>query len=187
MLYIISGVPRSGKSTLARKIFTEKNIPYFPIDAFTSCLEECAPELGIFHGQTYAEEFEKISPIMKSLFTNLSQEEDSYIVEGDGILPHSLKSFQETLGKESVRICYLGYDSESKEKKLENIRTHAISKDDWTTRYSDEQLLVIVEGMIERSSFIKEECQKNGIAYFDVSNNFENAQEHALDYLLNDR
>ena len=61
MLYIISGVPRSGKSILSKKLFTAKNISYFPIDALTSCLEESVPEIAILHKQSHAKEFEKIS------------------------------------------------------------------------------------------------------------------------------
>ena len=185
MLYIISGVPRSGKSILSKKLFTAKNISYFPIDALTSCLEESVPEIAILHKQSHAKEFEKISPIIISLLINLSQQEESYIVEGDRILPHSLKSLQNTIGKNNVRICYLGYENENKKDKLKKIRSHATNKDDWTVRYSDKQLLSIIENMIERSCSIKKECAENDIAYFDVSENFEKAQNDAFNYLLN--
>jgi AAA+ ATPase superfamily predicted ATPase len=184
MLYIIAGAPRSGKSTLARKISKEKNIPYFPLDALTGSLEDFAPEVGVLHGAPFIQWAENAWPILSGVLENLHTSEDSYIVEGDGVLPASVKQLVEKIGADSVRVCYLGCTTTTRDEKIATIRTYNTSKDDWTNKYSDEQLKPMVENMLEKSRYIRQECEKHRITYFDISDNFEDAQKKAFEYLI---
>ncbi len=49
MISIISGVSRTGKSTVAKHLSKIKNISYLPFDSVISTLEKFCPAAGIKH------------------------------------------------------------------------------------------------------------------------------------------
>lgn len=182
MLYVLGGAPRSGKTLLARRIVSEKGIPYFPLDALFGALANGAPELGVSYENSLVERPSKMWPISKHLFKFFFQEEKDYLLEGDSILPAQMDELVRA-GK-PIKCCFLGYADVSADDKLSLIRKHHQGEIDWTKDMSDEDMLGMVNEMIRFSIYLKEECVKYGIKYFDVSHDFEDVRKTAFEYLF---
>jgi 2-phosphoglycerate kinase len=182
MLYILGGASRSGKTLLARRAVTEKQIPYFPLDALLGSLIYGAPELGMRYEDSFTDRSNKLWPVTRQLVRMLLDEEDTYVIEGDSILPAQVNEL--VVQQKPVRCCFVGYTELQKEEKLSLVREHHQGKADWTKGISDEALLPMIDQMIEFSTLLKEECTKYGIKYFDISHDFEGVRADIFEYLF---
>jgi hypothetical protein len=183
MLYILGGAPRTGKSILGRKFVSDKQIPFFCIDFLITAIEEGTPQIGIKHGQPFISKAEGLWPLVKPLLTHLIREEPNYLIEGDGILPKQVSELQK-LYPHKIQSCFVGFAGITASEKLKQIREFGGNQDDWTKKVSDEKLFKTIEDMIEYSKYLKEECDKYDISYFDLSNNFSESLEKVFQYLI---
>jgi hypothetical protein len=184
MIYILGGASRSGKTLLSRRAVSEKGVPYFPLDALFGGLANGAPQLGVVYEQPFIERAEKMWPVAKPLLGFFLHEERDFLIEGDSILPSQVHELLEE--RSSVKSCFIGYAELSKEEKLALVRTYHQGKVDWTKNISDEEMLDLVDQMIEFSKYLKAECEKYEIKYFDISHDFESPREQAFQYLFLD-
>ena len=182
MIYILGGASRSGKTLLSRRAVSEKGIPYFPLDALFGGLANGVPQLDIMYDQSFTERAEKIWPVAKPLLGFFFHEERDFLIEGDSILPVQVQELASEGNK--VRACFLGYSEVSKEEKIALVRMYHQGTIDWTKDISDEEMLDLVDQMIEFSKYLKEECAKYDIEYFDISHNFEEPRKEAFNYLF---
>lgn len=185
MLYIIGGVPRSGKSILAHRLLKEKLIPYFPLDGLIGMLKNSAPEHGVAHEKDFVNKSEKAWKFNSTLFKYLLKTQDSYAVEGDCILPKHIFEIQEKYS-EHIKCCFIGYCSILPEEKLNILRKFNMGEKDWTHKHEDEVLLGMIEEIIEHSAYLKKECEKYNIKFFDVSEDFKQSQEEAFKFLMSE-
>lgn len=183
MLYVIGGASRSGKSLLAHKILKEKLVPFFPLDGLVGMLTHSAPEHGVRHQNDFIDKSEKTWKFSKELFKYLLKTQDSYLVEGDCILPKQVAELQVKF-PEQIKCSFLGYPSLTAEYKLDLVRTFHLGEKDWTRKHNDEAMFEMLESMIIYSKHLQEECRKYNIPFFDVSNDFEGVQSEAYDFLV---
>lgn len=181
MLYILGGAPRSGKSMIARRFVSEKQIPFFCIDFLITSLQEI-PSLGIKHGQPFISKSEKLWPFVKPLLVELIKESPNYLIEGDGILPIQIAELLKVY-PDDVKVCFVGFSEISPQEKFKQVRSLGGNMDDWTKGYLDEKLMSIIENMVKFSEYLKEECSKYDISYFDSSSNFVEYLEEVFQYL----
>ena len=182
MLYILGGAPRSGKTLLARRAVSEKQIPYFPLDALLGSLVYGAPQMGMRYEDSFTDRSNKLWPVTKHMIKMLVEEESEYLIEGDSILPVQVNEL--ITSQTSVHACFVGYSELSKEEKLSLVREYHQGQVDWTKEISDEELIPMIESMIDFSKYIKEECEKYGIKYFDISHDFQGVREATFQYLF---
>lgn len=181
MLYVLGGASRSGKSIIARRFVSEKQISFFCIDFLITSLQEL-PSLDIKHGQSFISKAEKLWPLTNPLFTHLIKEEPNYLIEGDGILPNQIAELVKDFPND-IKACFVGFSEINPQNKLEQIRKFGGNKDDWTKNIPDEKLILHIKDMIKFSKHLKAECSKYNISYFDSSNNFNECLESVFQYL----
>ena len=180
MLYILGGAPRCGKSIISRELVSKSQIPYFCIDFLITAYEQ-VPALDIKHGQEFVSKAEKIWKISKPMISSILKQDPKYLIEGDGILPkHANELIVEFPQQEKV--CFVGFTNISLENKLKQIRSYD-HIDNWTKRYSDEEMSIFINQMITYSKYIEEECRKYNIKYFDCSVNFSEYLKDVVKYL----
>lgn len=182
MLYVIGGASRSGKTLLSRRVVSEKKIPYFPLDALFGALARGAPELGVGYEDSLLDRPVKMWPISKYLLKFFLQEEQDFLIEGDSILPAQVNEL--LVAGKPIKCCFVGYTELTKEDKFLLVRKYQQGNTDWTKGVSDDQMLVMIDEMIQFSKYLKEECVKYGIKYFDVSHDFDGVRDQAFDYLF---
>lgn len=131
MKYIILGQPRSGKTTLARMISEEKNIPII-------CTDKLRREWG-FHEPWKGYDTE-ISPKRKKEFYNklldLYNSYESVILEGSAINPKDINIFKYDAAVLLAKV------NTNPQDMLKLSRTY---DNDWTTKREDEYLLNLFE------------------------------------------
>lgn len=179
---MLGGASRSGKTLLARRAVSEKQIPYFPLDALLGSLVYGAPQMGIRYEDSFTDRSNKLWPITKQMIKMLLNEEQSYLIEGDSILPAQVSELMAQ--QASVRSCFVGYGGLSGAEKLSLVRQHHRGEVDWTKEIPDKDLLPMIETMIDFSKYIKEECMRHKIEYFDISHDFQGSQDAAFQYLF---
>src|ERR1700675_3722714 len=93
MLYMIGGAPRSGKTTLARRMLAEHGLPYFSIDILIASLARAEPELGMRVSDPALKRMEVVWPTIRKVASDLLQSGDDLLLEGDVLLPKHLMEF----------------------------------------------------------------------------------------------
>ena len=182
MLYILGGAARSGKSILSRKFVTERQTPYISTDLIISMLQRGVPSVGIKHGQEFIPKATNLWPIIKPFCESLIKHEPTYLVGGDGLLPKFIPELTEKY-KGEVHVCFVGYTSISATEKLKEVRKFGGRKGDWTLNFSDKEMLEGIKKMILFSKYLKRECKKYNIKYFDVSKDFQKKLNDIFTYL----
>lgn len=184
MLYIISGSSRSGKTMIAEKIMEQCKIPYLSIDWLVMGFTNGIPEYGI-HDKLWPNEIaEKIWSFLKAFCENLIWSGTDYVIEGEAVLPELINGLLKKY-PDSVKVCYVGYTEVNINDKVKDIYDYSSEKNDWLTNESNEYVQNHISNMIEYSKGIKKACENYNIRYFDTSENFTQALNNAIKYLLN--
>jgi hypothetical protein len=181
MFYIIGGAPRSGKSLTSKRLLVEKQSAYFSMDALVSMFQ-ADPSLGIQFDLPFVEKAERLWKFGGYLADYLYQLEKNYVIEGDSLIPSRIYQFIQNRDSSKIKVCFVGFTELSVDEKLKIIREHD-SADDWTAEHSDEELVVTIQEMIEYSNYLKNECEKYGFKFFDVSKDFAKIQQEIFDFL----
>jgi len=184
MLYILGGVSRSGKTTIARRLVVEKAIPFFCTDYLVTALQEGAPVLDVRHGQEFRLKAEKLWPVLKPLMEHQINKNRSYLIEGDGILPYYVSELI-CSNPHDIKACFIGFPEAKPQVKFNKEREYGMNKVNWTVSVEDKELLRKFENMIEVSKYLRTECQKYSLNYFDCSVNFEENLEKVIQYFTN--
>jgi hypothetical protein len=181
MIYILGGTSRAGKTLLSRRAVSEKGIPYFPLDALFGGLANGAPQLGVAYKQPFIERAERMWPVTKALLGFFFHQERDFLIEGDTLLPSQVNEL--VLEGRNLKSCFIGYTELDKEQKLALVRTYQ-GEADWTKGLPDAEMLDLIDQMIQFSKYLKVECEKYGIQYFDISHDFIGPREEAFRHLF---
>ena len=181
MLYLIGGVPRVGKSTLANLILERNKISYVETDWIVSMLLFAAPQLGIkyateFTKEEYIKKAENFFPYPYQFIKYNQPVVEKYIIEGDIFLPQHVSVLQKEF---EVRVCFLGTSNLKPDTLLNNP-----SKNDWwIKKLSKEQLNEVCKWIVAISNFLEKECKSYSLPYFDLSMDYQKTLEKAYTYL----
>ena len=195
MFYLIGGVPRSGKTTLAKKLSLKVGVPWVSTDTLESVvMEYVSPE-----------SFERLFPKSRMRKkTNLSNDEmyaqyaskeiiDSYISQGKS-LERAIQMFVECEAKYNhqfileghhiqpefvarlkerfeLKAIFVGRDSV--EKTVDATTQHA-NENDWVTTKTKnpETFQKIAEMLVDFSQYVSESAKANGLTYVNVEDHF---------------
>src|SRR5271166_2188651 len=182
MLYLIGGAPRSGKTTLARRMLAEHGVPYFSIDTLIASLASAHPELGMRVSDPALKRMEIVWPTIRKVASDVVQSGDDLLLEGDVLLPKHLMEFGHR-AYAGVKACFIGYAEVDPVKKLRAIRLHAADGIDWTEELDDARLLNLICELRTFSEYLRRECCHYKIPYFDGSTCFAGAIREAKTYL----
>ena len=182
MLYLIGGVPRVGKSTLAQLILERNKIAYIDIDWIVHMLMFAAPQLGVkvctdMNENECRNKAINLYPFLYQFITYNQPVVDNYVIEGDGFLPEQVSKLKKEF---QVKACFLGTSDLQPEILLNNP-----SKNNWIKRLSKQELSELCKGIVNVSKFVKNECSTYKIQYFDISNDYNGQIEKSYQYLTN--
>lgn len=177
---IVTGVPRAGKSTLARRVAEARGMDYFPLDAMVSVLGSEHPDLGITHRtDDMPAVSRRLAPLVAALTRHLEYEDCPTVLDVYQCLPGDLATaLQERLIPVPEVVC-VGYPAADPRRKLGEIRRHA-RPGDWTEELSDAVLEGLVQRFIRESRRMAREAEELGWQYIDLSSNF---QDTLADYI----
>ncbi|MFN8473750.1 MAG: hypothetical protein U0822_16290 [Anaerolineae bacterium] len=181
MLLFIGGAARTGKGILARRLLTEKGLPYLSLDVLKMGLTRGAPEFLIDPDAGAMLVAERLWPIVREMSRSLIVDQAPYVFEGE-LLPKHVAALRDAHPSD-VRACFLGYAEITPQQKLRDIRAHAGHPNDWPREYTDADLLPIITREIAFSQYVRAECRAHDLPYFDTSQRFEAALDQAAAYV----
>lgn len=137
---MIFGICRTGKTTFSRMIQKKlRNYQIIEVDTIISALQKTIPDIpiGFIHDNLKENKLPEFLNLFIQKNINKNGKELGFIINGDSILPEDLSKYFDL--KEMI-VYYFVTEKLSPEQILENCRKFD-SKEEWTTRRSDDELL----------------------------------------------
>ncbi len=160
-------------------------ISCFSLDYLTHMFHKTAPQLGISHDLEIKERAHRLWPFVRSMLDAIDYAESHYALEGHALLPSHAAEFRDKFGSDKVSICFLGYPDCLPHVKKDNVKSFASAANNWLQAKPDEYILKIVAAEVEYSRYLRDECKKYDLKFFDTSHDHWGTIHTAFDYLLN--
>lgn len=182
MLYLVGGVARTGKSTIAQRFLAQTGTPYFVLDYLMMGCAGGAPSLGIDPNEGDLQTAAKLTPIIKAMATAMLENGETYLLEGVQLLPQVVVELSRQFPGQ-VCAAFVGYAEIEPLTKFQQLRHFDGGNNDWLRHESDEELLATVARLKAMSQWVRTECENYGLPYFDTSTNFTATLDRIVDFL----
>ncbi|MCX6712881.1 MAG: AAA family ATPase [Candidatus Vogelbacteria bacterium] len=209
MIYLIGGPPKCGKTTLAKKLATEYQIPWISADTLQNIVWVCTPEEkrpelfphSFLRRESNDELYSKYSAKQivenyitqgKTTYDAISMvaetyltDEDDFIVEGYQITPEVVNRIFEKFGREQVKAVFLvKYDEH---KFVQDIHK-STTPNDWVLRKTKEAATFgkIAKMIAEYSRYFEDEAERLGFQVFNMDEDFKEQLSRIEQYLKNE-
>jgi len=172
---ILGGVPRAGKTALARRIWQARSIPALSIDAVIETFLDLAPQAGL-NWQPSGERDDKVLKAARRIIGKGLLVHKQVLVEGEAMTP----AVTSRLGDEwGLRSCFLGLVEPSRE----TILRHE-GDNPWVGTLSTHEQNAVVDSIARRSSQLQQECERRKLPFIDMSRgNYRDRADHAIEML----
>lgn len=206
MIYLIGGPPKCGKTTLAKKLSRELQIPWISTDTLQNIVwaysaKEKRPELfphsylrGDSNDEFYSQNntsdivkgyiaqgetcYEAISMMAQTYLTD----EDDFIVEGYSVTPEIVDKIFNKFGREHIRAVFLVKHNE--EQFIKDVH-RSNTPNDWILRKTKEEATFakIAQMVSAYSRYFEEKAGKYNMKVFKMDDDFEKQLSAAQEYL----
>lgn len=167
---MILGICRTGKTTFSKMIQKEfQNYQIIEVDTIISALQKTVPDvpIGFIHDNLQENKLPEFLNLLIQKNINKNGKELGFIINGDSIMPEDLiKYFDLT----NMEVYYFVSEKLSPKQILENCRKYD-SKEEWTARRTDAQLLKHFTFYKDIEKKIISDCKKYNIKCIDTSEN----------------
>lgn len=174
---IIAGVPRSGKSTISRKISKCFGYQHISFDSIIAGIEKAFPETGVnsdaqtdLWGNIHFIS-SKMAPFIRAMMDSGEYNECDYgmVIDIFQLLPEHYVQF---IDSSVCDIYYLGTSDVTPEERFELLKKYDTPKD-YTYYITEEENENECADIVEISKKIKEQCKIYNLPYCETSNNRE--------------
>lgn len=182
---LILGICRTGKSTFSKMLQREfRNYQIIEVDTIISALQKTIPNIpiGFIHDNLKENKLPEFLNLFIQKNINKNGKELGFIINGDSILPEDLLKYFDL---NNMIIYYFVTEKLSPKQILENCRKFD-SKEEWTTRRTDEELLNHFEFYKDIEKKIINDCKKYNIKCIDTSENRQIIFNQLVDEVKNE-
>ena len=179
---IIAGVPRAGKSTLANKLSKKCGYQHVSMDAIVAGFEEVFPELGIAWWPSKATDMPPLDVLRGvsgkiALFIKAMLDSGEYDEFEPGAVFDVYQLFPEDyikyLSGKNCDIVYLLTSDVTPEERFSIQKTYDTEKD-YSFHTPDDELRKSSVELVEQSKFIREQCIKHSLLYYETAKDRDN-------------
>ena len=174
---LIGGVPRAGKSTLAKLLLQHHGVSVLRGDRIMSTLSRVHPETGVRRGLipiTPEEVVAERTPYLFNLFFKLTLHDDiPYVLESAIFSPDVVLERAPHLVQDATLV-FLGYPNTDISTKRNEIHTHArTTRECLSHEIKGQELDDCISKWIQESQDIQKRCREHGFLFVDTSQTFE--------------
>lgn len=185
---ILTGVPRAGKSTLARRIARELGFQHISMDSIIAGFEQCFPETGVDtgisvnKGKSSLEILRIISGKMAPFLRVMTSEEEysqkngPMVIDMYQLLP---EDYVRSGLSATCRVLYLLTGDVTPRERFD-IQKEFDTPEDYTYSLSDEDRMEGCEYLVEQSQLIRAQCEAHGLPFYETARNRERVFEEIL-------
>lgn len=168
MLYILSGIAKSGKSLVAKELIRRFHLPLTQTDHIMMMLYRGNPQLNIHIDASDSTVARELEPYIRGLFQTIIENKKDYLVEGVHLLTSYAHELLENYPND-VRILYLGYANQNPIAKGRELKEHAhLMENPWYMSFPEKDFHQLMEYMVNESKRIKKECAELHIPYLEI-------------------
>lgn len=174
---IIAGVPRAGKTTVSHLLAEQFGYRHISMDSIISGFEKCFPETGVntYAGLSSMDTLSlisgKLAPFIRAMLD--SGEYDKFtpgmVLDIYQLLPND---YMKHIHGANCEIAYFITSDVTPEERFAIQKRYDTEKD-YTFYKSDEELKEGAVYIVEQSVYMKEQCQKYGLPYFETAKDRE--------------
>lgn len=188
---IIAGVPRAGKSTLSHILSRKYGYQHVSMDSIVAGFESVFPALGIAWWPSKATDMPPLDVLRNAsgkiaLFISAMLESGEYDEFEPGMIVDAYQLFPEDYVKhlkdKNCEVFYLITSDVTPEERFSIQKTYDTEKD-YTFYKQDDELRGECVELVEESKFIKEQCIKYNLPYFETARNREKVFEQIIQLL----
>lgn len=191
---IIAGVPRSGKSTLSRRVAKALGWQHVSMDAIIAGFERCFPETGIDTGLSVNKNKSsmeilhiisgKISPFLRAMTDpeEYDRKNGPMVIDMYQLLPEDYAKY---LDPDICGIIYLLTGDVTPEERC-RIQKEFDTPEDYTYELSDQERLEGCGYLVEQSRLLREQCEHLGLPYFETARDRETVFDGIMEKLRRD-
>lgn len=170
MIYILTGVAKSGKSYIAKKLMQDHLLHLIQTDHIMMALHKGNPHNGLDIKASDSTVSLFLEPYVKELIESFIRTDDHYLLEGVHFLPAFAKSLCD-LYPDKIKVLYLIYEHQhALDKKKELLTYQHLIDNPWFNEMNESELLSLCEYLILESKRLGNSCRKFGLPYIEVSN-----------------
>ncbi len=174
---IIAGVPRAGKSTLARRAAKALRWQHVSMDAIIAGFEQCFPETGVDTGLSVNAGkpsldilriiSRKMAPFLRAMTSpeEYDHQNGPMIIDMYQLLP---EDYVKSSLSENCGILYLLTGDVSPEERFA-IQKKYDTPEDYTFDLPDQERMEGCEELVAQSRLIREQCQQYGLRYYETA------------------
>ncbi len=183
MIYILTGIAKSGKTLLAKEIKKKYNISIFSTDYIMMMLHHGSNNINLDINASDTTVAKKLEPFIYGMIKTMIENNETYLIEGVHFNPDFSRRLIEDF-KDKIKILYLGYKDISLDNKLKEILKYKnIMNNPWLFDHQGQPVEKIVEYMIKESKRVYTECVHHNLTYIDVYD-INIQKEKIIDLLL---
>ena len=191
---IIAGVPRSGKSTLSRRVAKALGWQHVSMDAIIAGFERCFSETGIDTGLSVNKNKSsmeilhiisgKIGPFLRAMTDpeEYDRKNGPMVIDMYQLLPEDYAKY---LDPDICGIIYLLTGDVTPEERC-RIQKEFDTSEDYTYELSDQERLEGCGYLVEQSRLLREQCEHLGLPYFETARDRETVFDGIMEKLRRD-
>jgi hypothetical protein len=169
MIYILSGIAKSGKSLIAADIIKTHYMRVISTDLIMMMLHYGNDQLSIDVNNSDITVSHALRPYLLGMIKSLSGLKKDYLVEGVHIQPDFAYELIQAFPNK-IKCVFLGYKDADPILKARELRRHIKDIDNpWYETMNDKELLELTTYMIRESEKLYHECLKYQLRYIEVN------------------
>jgi len=193
--FIIAGVPRAGKSTMSNMLSRKFGFQHVSMDAIIAGFEYIFPELDMKWWSScddkaekmkrYYNASEKIALFIRAMMETAEYDEfePGMVVDVYQLLPEHYVKY---LSCKNIDIAYFITSDITPEERFAIHRTYDTEKH-YTFEFTDEEMLSHCKYVIDMSRYLRDECIKYGLPFYETAKDREMIFEKFISTFEEDR
>lgn len=179
LVYVIGGLPRTGKTTVAERFAHDIRAGSIETDHIRILFNPTpTSKIRVGSSADIAVVTKKMRPRLECLLESLITNKTEFVLNGECIDPNMIA---ESPNSNQIASCFMGLNNP--DLAFERIREVADPKD-WAMTKSDEELRHILAKYAMRSQALGAACLRLNLPYVDASSDFIAAHEYVYSVLL---